>query len=157
MSQRGGVHETPTLLQLYCSGDQAFIITFSSNSRASFHSIGKFMDAIVKAGREGCPIALVGMQKIHEPVAVMQQEASERAADLGAMYFSVQTAVSDQVMAPFVYLGRRHIQGRNMASWLLKIGKLLPPRGWHVSYSWISPSWACCLSRGRKAESDGWL
>jgi len=107
--------------------------------------IGKFMDVIVKAGQKGCPIALVRMQKTREPVAVMQREASERAAELGAMHFPVQTAVSDQVMAPFIYLGLRHIQGRNKASWLLKIEKLRSL--WHVSLSSIWSCWACCVSR----------
>lgn len=112
------------------------------------------MDAIVKAGQKGCPIALVGMQKVHEAVAVMEQEASERAAELGAKYFSVQTGVPDQVMAPFVYLGRHHIQGRSKTSWLPAIGKLVPQSLWHVSHSWTWSCWARCVSRGKKARSD---
>lgn len=150
-SLRGGEYETPNPLQLHCSEAQAFIMTFSINSRTSFDSIEKDMDAIVKAGRRVCPIALVGMQKMHKSVVVSMQEASDRAADLGAEFFSVQTTVSNQVMAPFVYLGQRHFQGRNEASWSLKIGELLRPRAWH---SWI---WPCCLSRGRKARSNVWF
>jgi len=156
VSQRGGCYDTPTLLQLYCLGAQAFIITFCSSSRASFHSSGKVMDAIVKAGREGCPIALVGMQKICEPVAVMEREASERAAELGAKYFSVQTGVSDQVMAPFVYLGRHHLQG-SKTSCLPEIGKVVPQSLWHVSHTWIWSCCARCVSRGKKARSDVWF
>ncbi len=50
VAQRGGF-VTWNLLQLYCSGAQAFIIAFSMTDRKSLDAIGNFVDAIVKADR----------------------------------------------------------------------------------------------------------
>jgi hypothetical protein len=108
--QRGGI-DNPKLLRLYFSQGEAFVITFSMNSRLSFDSIKKFMNAAAEAKKRSCPIAIVGMQK-KGLLEVTPDEAAHRAAELGVPHFHVQGQNHAQVIGPFAYLARRHIQAR---------------------------------------------
>lgn len=114
--QRGDI-DNPELLRLCCLHGEAFVITFSMNSRLSFDSIKKFMNAVVEAKGRPCPIALVGMQK-KGLLEVTADEATNRAAELGLRHFHVQS--QNQVMGPFAYLARRHIQARGERTRLSK-------------------------------------
>lgn len=152
LSQRGGF-DTPNMLRLYCSAAQAFVITFSLNSRESFDSLGIFADAIANVSRKEVPIALVGMQTRHKLLMVTSEEASKRAAELGAQYFPVQARISKQVMAPFEYLVHRHIQGRTRDIGLS--GRLFPQKR-VASLSWLWHYLAACLGR-REGRSDVWF
>lgn len=116
--QRGGIDDRE-LLRRYCLKGDAFVITFSMNSRDSFDSIKKFMNAVVEVKNRPCPIALVGMQK-KGLLEVTADEATNRAAELGLSHFHVQCQNYAQVMGPFGYLARRHIQARGKRTRLSK-------------------------------------
>lgn len=131
------------MLQWYCSQAQAFVITFSMNSKTSFDSIGQFMTAVGQSHKRHCPIALVGMQK-EGSLEVEPEEAASFAAKLKVKHFHVQCGSDAQVVGPFVYLAQRHAQTRAKPRWTLKTRSRFRFRHclWIIVYAciWI---WAC--------------
>lgn len=142
VSQRGGIDD-PELLRRHCLKGDAFVITFSMNSRLSFDSIKKFINAIMEVKNRPCLIALVGMQK-EGPLEVTADEATTRAAKLWLRHFHVQAQSHAQVMGPFAYLARRHIQKRT------RLSKTI---AWYCRSLWYgSDFWVWILSCFRRHQ-----
>src|ERR1700744_1339879 len=84
--ERWGIH-SPLLLPIVLLASRRIVIPFSTNTRASFDSIGRYMNARAKVDPRHCPLILAGMQTEQGPLVVIEEEAANRAAELVAGAF----------------------------------------------------------------------